>query len=388
MSATKTFLVSGDTVRVRDAEAVAAFDALPAKTYTIKFDERAGEFFLEEIDDFTLPDKVYGNNPRHAERILDTFDQRPGQTGVLLNGIKGAGKTLLAKQISVIGKTRGIPTIVINKDWHGDEFNSFIQSINTPSIILFDEFEKIYGFQEQRKILTLFDGVFNSRKLFVVTTNDSRDVSEFMRNRPGRMYYSFTFSTLDQDFIKEFLEDRLKDKSQIDEILNYTKVFSFFNFDMLAAVVEEMNRYNESLSDVLDVLNIEPENKHTDTYRVDLVVIGRSFTLDKSLGGFQPNSFEYDVYCNDMIPSVVKHDTEVANILGYKDGNSQPESGLTSSIAPFGNQQFITFNSSCITAFDQSTSTFIYTSDYNGTEVQLHVTRNDPIKEWSYYQDV
>src|SRR6056297_2255312 len=154
---TKVFLKSGNTIRIRDNDAVRAFDELPPETYTVKFDERSGEFYLEQIENFTLPDKIYGKNNNYSERILNTFNQRTGSTGVLLSGIKGAGKTLLAKQTAVSARGLGIPTIVINRDWHGDEFNSFIQSISTPAIVLFDEFEKIYDYNSQRKILTLFD---------------------------------------------------------------------------------------------------------------------------------------------------------------------------------------------------------------------------------------
>lgn len=406
MSTKKTFLVSGNTVRVRDAESVKAFDALPPKTYTVKFDERAGEFYLEEIDSFSLPTKIYGKNTNYAERILRTFESRPGQTGVLLNGIKGAGKTLLAKQTAVLAAERGIPTIVINRDWHGDEFNSFIQSINTPSIVMFDEFEKIYDYTTQRKVLTLFDGVFNSRKLFMVTTNEERDISEFMQNRPGRMYYNFTFDTLGQDFIEEFLDDRLKDKSYKDEILKYTKVFSFFNFDMLSACVEEMNRYGESLAEVLEVLNIKPENKRTDTHRVDLVVLGRRFMLDRSYYGFQPNSFNYNVWIDNDLPDTVKRDDEVCAVLGYKSKDSAPSSqsggnavstkalqkykpvdefNLSSILSGPQDEDSITFDPSLIKEFDQVENKFVYSIDRNGAEVQLHVTRNDPITEWKYH---
>jgi len=62
-----------------------------------------------------------------------------------LVGEKGSGKTLLAKYISIAAaKERGIPTIVINHPFHGDEFNLFMQSIQEPVIVLMDEFEKIH----------------------------------------------------------------------------------------------------------------------------------------------------------------------------------------------------------------------------------------------------
>ena len=372
---TKTFLKSGNTFRVRDNTAISAFDQLPAETYTIKFDERAGEFFLEQIENFTLPSKIYGKNTDYSQRILNTFNQRPGSTGVLLSGIKGAGKTLLAKQTAVAGREQGIPTIVINRDWNGDEFNSFIQSISTPAIILFDEFEKIYGWSEQRKILTLFDGVFPSRKLFLVTTNTDRDVSEYMTNRPGRIYYNFEFDTLGQDFIKEFLEDRLDNKSQIDDILKYTQVFSFFNFDMLNAAVEEMNRYGETLTEVLDVLNIKPENRSTDTFKVEVVLDGKNFLVDRNYNNFQPNSFEYLLWMDGDMPKDIKEDPQAADILtSLLDEDNEWE-------------KYIAFNPSLIKRFDQADNRFVYGIDRGGKQLELHITRNDPLSKWTYHPD-
>jgi hypothetical protein len=372
---TKTFIVTGSTVRVRDKNAMQAHEQLPPDTYTVKLDEQAGEFYLDRIGSFELPDKIYGKNNNYATRILNTFDDRPGSTGVLLSGVKGAGKTLLAKQVSVQAAERGVPTIVINKDWHGDEFNSFIQSITTPAIILFDEFEKIYGYTEQRKILTLFDGVFPSRKLFLVTTNADRDISEFMTNRPGRIFYNFAFDTLEQSFIEEFLADRLNDKSQIESVLKYTNVFSFFNFDMLNAAVEEMNRYDESLVEVLEVLNITPENSKKDTFKVDMVINGKKVVLDRTYHNFQPNNFEYRVWTDQDMPAVLSAEEELERIL--KDASGSKGDG----------EECIVFTPNDVKNFDATINQFVYSMSHNGKEIELHVTRNDPLDKWKYNPD-
>lgn len=372
---TKIFLKSGGTIRVRDHGEIVAYDDLPAETYTVKFDERAGEFFLEQIENFTLPPKIYGKNVDYSVRILNTFEDRPGSTGVLLSGIKGAGKTLLGKQVAVAARERGYPTIVINKDWHGDDFNAFIQSINTPCVIMFDEFEKIYDYVTQRKVLTLFDGVFPSRKLFIVTTNADRDVSEFMQNRPGRIYYNFQFDTLGQDFIEEFLQDRLDDKSQIESILKYTKVFSFFNFDMLNAAVEEMNRYSEPLTDVLEVLNIKPENKNTDTYKIEVEINGKTHVIDRGFYGFQPNNFEYTLWADSDMPKTIESIPTSKNVV-------EEVAKITSD-----NDSYIAFDPTKLMSFDQNTNTFTYVVEADGHEIKLFVTRNDPLDRWKYHPD-
>lgn len=378
----KTFLRSGNTIHVQDAHTVDAYDHLPAGTYTVKFNEQTREFFLEQIGDFDLPDKIYGKSTGYAERILQTFNERPGSTGVLLSGIKGAGKTLLAKQTALLAREQGVPTIVINKEWHGDEFNAFIQSINTPTIIMFDEFEKVYGYYEQRKVLTLFDGVYPSRKLFMVTTNTEKDVSEYLQNRPGRIYYNFQFDTLEQDFIEEFLNDRLEDKSQIPSILKYTQVFSFFNFDMLNAAVEEMNRFGETLPEVLEVLNIQPENRAADTFRMELVFNGKNFLVDRNYSNFRPNSFEWLLWTDDEMPKELAKDKEAAKAVTEMAGGGASSDGLSALLG--GGGDYITFSPQLLKSFDQQDNRFVYSVERDGRVLELHVTRNDPLKQWTY----
>jgi hypothetical protein len=200
---------------------------------------------------------------------------RPNTTGVMLAGEKGSGKSLLAKAISLQAAEQGIPTIVINAPWCGDKFNSFIQSIEQPVIILFDEFEKVYDSEHQEAILTLLDGVFPSKKLFVLTCNDKWRVDSHMRNRPGRIYYMLDFKGLTADFIIEYCEDNLKAKEHIEKIVQIASLFSEFNFDMLKALIEEMNRYNETPEQALSMLNAKPEfDQGTNRYTVELAVAG------------------------------------------------------------------------------------------------------------------
>jgi hypothetical protein len=160
----------------------------------------------------------------------------------------------------------------------GDAFNNFLQSIDQPCAILFDEFEKVYEGKLQAGLLTLLDGVFSSKKLFLLTCNDSYRIDSHMKNRPGRLFYMFKFTGLSQEFIEEYCQDCLNDKTQIPAICRVTNIFNQFNFDMLAALVEEMNRYNETPQEALSVLNILPENDDGGRYNVSIVHEGELYT--------------------------------------------------------------------------------------------------------------
>jgi len=267
------FIKQGNSFRVSAKEAMDLHDKLPAGNYIIKQD-MFENLYLEMIDSFEFKGKRYGDNVKNTERIINTFMDRPGSTGVMLAGEKGSGKSLLAKSISIRAAEMDIPTIVINHPWCGDKFNSFIQTIEQPCVILFDEFEKVYDRDDQESILTLLDGVFPSKKLFVLTCNDKYRIDQHMRNRPGRIYYMIDFKGLDTDFIVEYCEDNLKYKEHTDNICKIATLFSEFNFDMLKAMVEEINRYNETPQEVMRILNAKPEFEEKVKFEVHLVSKG------------------------------------------------------------------------------------------------------------------
>ena len=268
------FFKNGNTFKPSAEAAVDLHYSLPPGNYIVKQDPFEN-LYLEQIDNFEFKGKRYGDNIKNTERIFNTFMDRSASTGVMLAGEKGSGKSLLAKSLAIKAFENGIPTIVINHPWTGDKFNAFLQSIEQPTIILFDEFEKVYDREDQESILTLLDGVFPSKKLFVLTCNDKYRIDAHMRNRPGRIYYMLDFKGLDPAFIAEYCEDNLNDKSQIDKICKISSLFGEFNFDMLKAMVEEMNRYGESPQEVMKILNTKPEFEDRMKYDVSLFSKGK-----------------------------------------------------------------------------------------------------------------
>ena len=321
------FLNSGNTFRVSSKEAMDLHDYLPAGNYTIKSDPM-GNLFLEHIDSFEIKGKRYGDLDSNCERIINTFLSRSASTGVMLTGEKGSGKSLLAKALSIQTATQGIPTIVINQPWTGDKFNQLIQSIEQPCVVLFDEFEKVYSSDDQEAMLTLLDGVFPSKKLFVITCNDKWRVDSHMRNRPGRIFYMLDYKGLTQDFIIEYCNDNLNDKSYIERICAITSLFSQFNFDMLKALVEEMNRYNEAPEAALRMLNVKPEFDQGNKYTVSLTIKGVPVEADKLANKEwkgNPLQAEIEIGYKHMLPNDPEDDEDdISNNYNWEEADFVP----------------------------------------------------------------
>ncbi|MCV9963539.1 ATP-binding protein [Pararhizobium sp. BT-229] len=257
-------------------------ELLPVGTYLLNHNQAQG-YYLSEVEGFRMPAKTYGKEIGRHNRIITTFLSRPAGTGVILAGEKGAGKTLLSKRVSIeLAAQHGIPTIIINAPHCGDEFNQFIQSITQPALVILDEFEKVYGRDAQNSLLTVLDGTMQSKKLFIVAINDVSKMNQYMLNRPGRFFYVFNYAGVSEDAIREFLEDNLNDKTRIDSVVAYTQLFRNFTFDMLSAVVEEMNRYDEPVREVLKYINVSTQFGGGDFYEVIDIVFKK--LDDENLG--------------------------------------------------------------------------------------------------------
>jgi len=230
-------------------------DELPVATYALKIDV-TGKLFLEQIEDFKMPEKLFGTVGNTAERVLNTYKDRTGVTGMLLTGEKGSGKTLLGKKVALDLMAQGQPVIVVNIPISGDSFGIFLQKLGKPVTLFFDEFEKTYGREEhQNGLLTILDGVYPIKMLAILTSNDSSKMISPLLDRPGRVYYKIDYKGLEYAFIMEYAAEKLRNKDHLAE-LGRLATMADLNFDQLQALIEEMNRYDESVKDAVQLLNI------------------------------------------------------------------------------------------------------------------------------------
>jgi len=98
-----------------------------------------------------------------------------------------------------------------------------------------------------------------------------------MKNRPGRFFYFLEFFGLDYDFIREYCELNLLDQKYTEQVCVLSTLYEDFNFDMLQALVEEVNRYDESPRQAVKFLNVKPTNTVQGKYTVTFLNSGQEF---------------------------------------------------------------------------------------------------------------
>ena len=302
------YIIKGSMLFPTQDANLVTIDKLEPRNYTVEFDMEQG-FYLQKAEAFSNPSKIYGNVLEQTERFVTTFMDRTKNTGILLAGDKGSGKTLLSREVCMFAARKfGVPTLIVNTGFHGNGFNTFISQIDQKVIVLFDEFEKTYKREgdgdAQEKVLTLFDGTISSNTMYLLTVNDTSKISEHMYNRPGRIFYRLDFGTLHETVMKDYVRDNLKDESKHEPTITALGYFETLNFDMVAALVEEMNRYGGTAKDALTIMNIRKETSYRryviELYKNDELIISKddyqSFYHDFEGNDDDDDSFSVGVY--------------------------------------------------------------------------------------------
>lgn len=183
--------------------------------------------------------KIYNLEDAFIEHVLTTYAHTQGNFGVLLNGTKGTGKTITAKQLA---NALNLPIIIV-KDM-GDKNQAMIEylsGIECDCILFLDEFEKNFS-ENDSTILQIMDGVYNSiyRKIFLLTTN-AMSINENLTGRPSRIRYVKHFGNLNLDVVNMYLDDTLEDKSIKSELIAYIDTLQISTIDILKTIVSEVN---------------------------------------------------------------------------------------------------------------------------------------------------
>lgn len=273
-------LNTGTVYRIYD-ESMRAFTQLPPGVYKIAFNPMAG-YSLIKSDPIEINEKIYGNHLKKVEKVYNSFKVFPRNLGVILSGDKGIGKSLFAKLLSVKAIENGYPVIMCDTPYPG--IADFLGSIQQEIVVLFDEFDKTFAQLEgqgdpQAEMLTLFDGLYMGKKLFIITCNELRKLNDFLVNRPGRFHYHFRFSYPNDAEVTEYLQDNIAEEfwGEIPAVAEFAKKVDL-NYDCLRAIAFELNMgstFADAAAD-LNIINIEKNYYNLTLYFKD----GTSFKCD------------------------------------------------------------------------------------------------------------
>lgn len=270
------YLIKGSTIKVVKLPSKTLQPSIPPAVYTVVQTEEG--FALEFMQDsFETPSKLYGTVGKRSSRIVDTFLDRDCSTGVAITGLKGAGKSELAKQTCNKVIAAGFPIVMINEPYSGSEFNTFIKDLGVIGI-LYDEFAKIFkkdkegkkvdSSSNQDQLLTLFDGTIPGRRLIVITENSTQEINHYFMLRPGRLFYHYQYEKLEDAVVIGYIKDLKLKKKFAKEVIDYSRSSREFTFDSLKAICEQKLRYNESLAEITAELNVVTKKDKEYQFRI------------------------------------------------------------------------------------------------------------------------
>ena len=233
------------------------------------------DFFLRYKEYlYKTPKKLYGGMEDYINFYWKSFERDKYVGGLLLTGQKGSGKTVISSVLCNKAIARGLRVVEIVNIRYSPELLKFLDSLDNV-VLFFDEFGKNFTTREQDKMLTLLSNINGKERLVFITENNPDRISEFIRNRPGRVKYSLHFNKLPLRVVEEFCSEFDIDEVFYKEFLEAYKTTIMFQFDHLETIVKEhINNKDMEFKKLIEVLNIEgligeKRLKFRDMYRKD-----------------------------------------------------------------------------------------------------------------------
>jgi replication-associated recombination protein RarA len=229
-----------------------------------------GRLYLREETDFTVPTPLFDFDKKFREIVLDSYNGNYANTGVVLSGLKGTGKSVCAR---LLCKESNLPVIMIKNGLTSDvDFKSFFSSIKQDFILFIDEFEKLFpisakdGHHGQDSFLSIMDGITCKGKiLFLFTVNEN--INTYMLNRPSRVKFLKTYNGLTLEEFEEISKTLLQNQLFIDDLKNNVTLENM-TIDVLTSIIKEVNIQNKPYSSFKSYFNYSIEVNEYLAYKV------------------------------------------------------------------------------------------------------------------------
>lgn len=244
----------GSYVTVNTVNLSNRLESIPAGVYTVGIVDDEPVLVKDRLK-FDLPKRIYGKHVSYRNTIVRTFGETTGTLGILLDGLKGTGKSLLAEDICNKLIEQNLPILLISESVSPSLIKMFISAMG-PCVLYFDEFGKFYKEEARDKMLTLFSDSSLKKVMFIVTSNHHGELTDAMIHRPGRFLYKINYKGLMEEEILEIIDDNKIEPAVLSYILDYCKhhqcsfdvvrvlIACAFNADTVQKFVEAISIHN------------------------------------------------------------------------------------------------------------------------------------------------
>jgi energy-coupling factor transporter ATP-binding protein EcfA2 len=314
---TKIFLNNSGTVRVIELDKNTIQESLTPAIYEVNYNQMTGYYLTYTTDKYKLPKYILGSTNKRVDKVINTYNNEPNKnTGVLLLGEKGSGKTLLSQVLTNKMVEQGVPVVTVNTTFSDSSFVNFIKSLDNVCII-FDEFDKHYyklkdegdSTESQTEILKLFEDNNDkkSKNLNIIIANNEYRISDFLMDRPSRFKYRWRYNKVELEVVEELCAIHKLDEDKVKQLIDYSKSVRLFSFDILEAIIKECLLYsNDDFQDVIKDMNV-PSIKQDVKYRIEEVEYkGKTYKAKKE--EYITNYFNFSKICtaiqNENLPDM------------------------------------------------------------------------------------
>ena len=260
----KKFLKVGKNVSFKFNTDGLECNLTPGMVYNIKVDSYTRVVSLEETTPFVMPSKVYctSRDKRFIDKVLNSYKlSENGFTGVMLSGLKGSGKTIMAKSIA---NESNLPIINIDKSVRPWALKVLVELLGDPNIcFMFDELDKLLEDYDDSALLQILDGAdTKGQHMILFTCNNEAYISEYLIDRCSRIRYWRKFGEISPSLIMEMLNDKLNDKKEVESLTDFIKDnFEICSFDNIASFINEVNNYpTATFEELFEDMNLTPKN--------------------------------------------------------------------------------------------------------------------------------
>lgn len=309
------FVRNGDEWNIINS-AMSIHDSIEVGVYKINIDNFKNCSLTRIKDKFELPLKVYSldNEDEKFEYIVKKCAASTKNVGIILNGEKGSGKSVMAKRIC---NALNMPVIIVENKGKDDNLKmlDYMTRMDTDMVCLLDEFEKNFDNESQTAFLSFMDGLYNGKKkIFLITSNERRYDSNII-GRMGRVCYLVQFGKItDKSSVIRFFHSELPEltSEQLEQIVTYLGRKENLTIDTFTQIAEEIRcmGFEDFINVGAGIMNLEDVLHYYSVYH---------YCPDKSYSTNEIRNLDFDSFIKYMDLDNASYDARKAKAEAEND---------------------------------------------------------------------